>query len=109
MQKALALIFLPLFLIGLASSCLADEVTLKLSGEGQWSVLDAGGQEIGTVAKVEGGGYSILPKGGQYLGIVRPNGDLQLTGRHPVIGPSQAQLYLDVVDALKTLKEGATP
>ncbi|MGA2400096.1 MAG: hypothetical protein ABSG91_00120 [Syntrophobacteraceae bacterium] len=104
MQKALALIFLPLFLIGLASYCLADEVTLKLSSEGQWAVLDADGQETGTLAKVDEGAYSILPKGGQYLGIVRSNGDLQLTGRHPVISPSQAQLYLDVLDAIKTLK-----
>jgi hypothetical protein len=104
MKKALALMFLPLFLMGLVSISLADEVTLKASGEGQWAILNSGGQEIGTLARVEEGSYSILPKGGQYLGIVKSNGDLQLPSRHPTITPTQTQLYLDVLDAIKTLK-----
>ncbi|SPF51682.1 conserved exported hypothetical protein [Syntrophobacter sp. SbD1] len=104
MKRTVALIFLPLFLLGLASVSLADEVTLKPSGEGQWAILDSGGQEIGTLAKVEEGAYSILPKGGQYIGIVRSDGNLQMTGRHPTMSPSQAQLYLDVLEAIKTLK-----
>jgi hypothetical protein len=53
---------------------------------------------------VDEGAYSIQPKGGQYLGIVISNGDLKLTGRHPTMSPAQAQLYLDVLDAIKTLK-----
>ena len=63
------------------------------------------GQQIGTLAKVEPGAYSILPQGGQYLGIVRSDGNLQMTGRHPTLSPSQAQLYLDVLEAIKTLKQ----
>lgn len=104
MKKALALIGLSLFLMGLVSVCLADEVTLKALEEGKWAILDSEEQEIGTLAKVDEGAYSILPKGGQYLGIVRSNGDLQLTGRHPAMSAAQAQLYLDVLDAIKTLK-----
>ncbi len=90
--------------MGFVSISQADEVTLKDLGTGQWTILGSEGQEIGTLAKVEEGAYSILPKGGQYLGIVIGNGDLKLTGRHPVISPSDAQLYLDVLDAIKTLK-----
>jgi len=104
MKKAFSLIALFLLLMGLVSVSTADQVTLKVSGDGKWAILDSGGQEIGTLEKVEEGAYSILPKGGQYLGVVRSNGDLQLTGRHPAITPSQAQLYLDVLEALKTLK-----
>ncbi len=104
MKKTAALIFLPLFLLGLASASLADEVTLKPSGEGKWAILDSAGQEIGTLAKVEEGAYSILAKGGQYIGIVRSDGNLQMTGRHPTMSLSQAQLYLDVLEAIKTLK-----
>ncbi|MGA2936495.1 MAG: hypothetical protein ABSF52_05270 [Syntrophobacteraceae bacterium] len=104
MKKALALICLSLFLMAFVAISLADEVTLKALGEGKWAILDEGGQELGTLAKVEEGAYSILPKGGQYLGIVRSNGDLQLTGRHPTMSPAQAQLYLDVIEAIKTLK-----
>ena len=104
MKKALALICLSLFFMAFVSISQADEVTLRPLGEGKWAILDEGGQELGTLAKVEEGAYSILPKGGQYLGIVRSNGDLQLTGRHPTMSPAQAQLYLDVIEAIKTLK-----
>ena len=106
MRRSLALASLALLFIGFSSFALADEVALKVSGEGQWVILDSGGQEIGTLAKVEEGAYSILPKGGQYLGIVRRNGDLQLTGRHPTLAPSEAQLYLDVLEAIKSLRPG---
>ena len=104
MRKAFPLIVLFLLLMGLVSVGMADEVTLKPSGEGKWAILDSSGQEIGMLEKVEEGAYSILPKSGQYVGIVRSNGDLQMTGRHPVMTPSQAKLYLDVLDAIKTLK-----
>jgi hypothetical protein len=107
MQKSLvfpALIFIPLFLIGLASAGLADELVLKASNPGEWLIYDSAGQEMGTLALVEEGAYSIRPKGGQYIGIIRANGDLQMTGRHPVMSPSDARLYLDALDAIKTLK-----
>jgi len=104
MRKAFPLIVLFLLLMGLVSVGMADEVTLKPSGEGKWAILDSSGQEIGTLEKVEEGAYSILPKSGQYVGVVRSNGDLQMTGRHSVMTPSQAKLYLDVLDAIKTLK-----
>ncbi len=104
MKKALALICLSLFLMGFGSVCLADGVTLKALEDGKWAILDSDEQEIGTLAKVDEGAYSIQPKGGQYLGIVISSGDLKLTGRHPTVTPAQAQLYLDVIDAIKTLK-----
>jgi|SRR5208337_5043611 len=107
MQKSLtilALIFLPLLLIGLVSEGLAEELILKASNQGEWLIYDSTGQEIGTLALVEEGAYSIRPKGGQYLGIIRANGDLQMTGRHPVMSPSEARLYLDALDAIKALK-----
>jgi hypothetical protein len=104
MKKALALICVSLFLMGFVSICQAHGLALKPLEEGNWAILDAGGQEIGTLAKVDGGGYSILPKGGDYLGVVKSNGDLQLLVRHATVSPSQVQLYLDVLEAIKTLK-----
>ncbi len=106
MKRALPLVFLVLLSIGIGSLAMADGVSLKASGDGQWAILDSDGQEIGTLAKVDEGAYSILPKGGQYLGIVISDGELKLTGRHPTMSPSEAQLYLDVLDAIKSLKPG---
>ena len=111
MKKAVFLIFVPLFFLCLGSTCLADGLTLKPAGPGQWTILDANGEEVGTLgrvgeqgAEVNAGGYSILPKGGQYLGIIRSDGNLQLSGRHPVISPSDARLFLDVSEAIKSLQ-----
>jgi hypothetical protein len=104
MKKAVAFVLMTLLLAGAASVGLAGEVSLKPSGDGRWTILDSTGEEIGTLAKVEEGAYSVLPKGGQYLGIIRSGGDLQLTGRHPVITPAQAQLYLDLLEPIRTLK-----
>lgn len=107
MQKSLvilALVFFPLLLIGLASEGLADELILKASNQGEWLIFDSGGQEVGTLALVEDGAYSIRPKGEQYLGIIRSNGDLQMTGRHPVMSPGDARLYLDSLEAIKAIK-----
>ena len=103
MKKALVLICLSLFLTGFVSISQAHEVTLKALEGGKWAILDSSGQELGTLAKVDEG-YSILPKGGQYLGVVKSNGDLQLLVRHATVSPSEVQLYLDVLEAIKTLK-----
>ena len=111
MKKALALMFIALLFMGLAFNCLADELTLKASEPGKWTIYNSDGQDIGTLAKVgadspevESGGYSILPKGGRYFGVIRSDGSLQLIVRHPVVTPSEVRLYLDVLEALKTLK-----
>jgi hypothetical protein len=112
MKKALVLTFVPLFLMGLASIGLADELTLKASGDGQWTIYNSEGQDIGTLGKVgqgnpiepDAGGYSIRPNGGDYLGVVRSDGTLQLLVRHATVTPSEVRLYLDVLEALKTLK-----
>jgi hypothetical protein len=104
MKKALALIYLCLFLMGFVSISQADEVTLKPLEEGKWAILDSSGQAIGTLAKTDEGAYSILPTGGQYLGVVKSNGDLQLLARHVTVSPSEVRLYLDVLEAIKTLK-----
>jgi hypothetical protein len=104
MKKALALSFFCVFITFFSPArSLADGVCLKSAGGGQWAIIDSAGRQIGTLGRVEPGAYSILPTGGQYLGVVKRNGDLQLQGRHPVISPSDAQLYLDVLNAIKTL------
>ncbi len=112
MKKTLPFIFVTLLLMSLSSNGLADELTLKASDPGHWTIYNSEGQDIGTLEKVgqgdpiesEAGGYSIRPKGGDYLGVIRSDGSLQLLVRHATIAPSDARFYLDVLEALKTLK-----
>jgi hypothetical protein len=112
MKKSVILALFSALLIGLVSNCPAEEFTLKVIGPGQWTMYDSSGQEVATIGRVgnegaavnAGAGYSILPKGGQYVGIVRSDGNLQLTGRHPVITPSDARLYLKVLEAIKSIQ-----
>ncbi len=104
MKRTLPLICVCLFLMGFVSICQADGVTLKVLNDGKWAIFDSSGQDLGMLAKMEEGSYSILPKGEQYLGVVKSNGDLQLMGRHVTVSPSEVRFYLDVLDAIKTLK-----
>jgi len=111
MKIILSLILAAMLFTGLATNGAAEEITLKASGEGQWTIYDSEGQDIGTVGRVGNQspefiaeGYSILPKGGQYIGVIRSDGVLQVHGRHPVITPSEARLYLDVLEALQKIK-----
>jgi hypothetical protein len=111
MQRALALIFLLLLLVSFASYGLADELTLRPAAEGTWTICSSDGEDLGTLSKVgkenpevEAGGYSLRPKGGDYLGVIDRNGNLQLLVRHATVTPSEIQLYLDVLEAIKKLK-----
>jgi hypothetical protein len=111
MKKAVVFILFVLLSTCLVSSCLAEGIILQASGPGKWTMYDANGQEVAILGRVgsegtEGnaGGFSILPKGGQYLGIVRDDGNLQLSGRHPVMTPSDGKLYLDVLEAIKAIR-----
>ena len=48
----LALTFFSLLLMSLASKGFADELTLKALGNGQWTIYNSDGQDIGTLGKV---------------------------------------------------------
>lgn len=103
MKKALPFILLVFLFVGFVSESMADGLTLKPSGQGQWTMSDSGGQEVGKL-KLLDGGYGIFLKDGQFFGTVMSNGGLQIPVRHVAISASQAQLYLDVLDAIKKLK-----
>jgi hypothetical protein len=111
MKIALTLMLFALLFMGLASNGLADELNLKASGPGQWTIYNSAGQDIGTLRRVgpetpevETGGYGMSLKDGQLLGVILSDGTLQLTVRHATITPSVARFYLDVLEALKTIK-----
>ncbi len=105
MRRLFALFFLPIFAMTVASAVMADEITLKKTNSDEWIILDSDGEQIGILRDMhEDGAYSIQEKNGEYLGVVKNNGDLQMPRRHPLLSPAEAQLYLDVLRALQTIK-----
>ena len=83
----------------------ADGVALKpTKQQGEWSILDASGNVLGTLRSIDNGAYSLQRGDGIYYGIIKNTGELQTNQRHPLITPEEAQLYLDTLKAISELK-----
>lgn len=93
-----------MFLFLFSQYAVADELTLSQVNKGEWKILDSSGQSIGILKSIEDGGYSVQYTGGEYLGVIASNGELRKTGRHPTFTETDANLYLDVLKAIKRLK-----
>jgi hypothetical protein len=104
MKKLFIVTCMALLLLGLASHSFADELTLKAEKAGEWTINNSAGQPVGKLRSTDDGGYSVQLGSGPYIGAIRKTGELQINQRHAVLTPEQAQFYLDVLDAIKSLK-----
>ncbi len=100
------LIFILLFLGSTVLCAFADGVTLRPTKQpGEWSILDATGNVVGTLKSIDNGSYSLQASTGLYYGIIKSTGELQTNQRHPLITPDEAQLYIDTLKAMSDLKK----
>ncbi|MCE5335488.1 MAG: hypothetical protein LLG06_12970 [Desulfobacteraceae bacterium] len=81
-----------------------EEVTLKQTKPGEWTIIRPSGEMAGTLKRVENGAYSIQLANGQYFGIILKTGELQSNRRHALFTPDEAQLYLDALKAIRNMK-----
>jgi hypothetical protein len=97
-------VLVPIFFLLLSQQAFADEITLNQVNKGAWKITDSGGQPVGTLKSVEDGAFSVQFTNGEYLGLILKTGDLKKPGRHPLVTEQEAQLYLDILKAIKKLK-----
>lgn len=90
----------------LSTLSFAGKITLNPQSAIEWTIQDSEGRSIGTLRRMEEeDAYSVQMKDGQYLGIITKTGELQMPRRHPLLRPEEARLYIDVLDALPSLKK----
>lgn len=78
--------------------------TAKPAGKGEWNIYNDNNELMGSVRKAPDGKMALVSKAGAYIGVLGSSGDLYFTGRHPTMTPDVAELYLEAVKALPTLK-----
>ncbi len=107
MRKAiiLAAMIVALFLCSLP--VLADDIVLKPTGENTWAMHNLKGDFVGTLKREEQGTFTYYNKDEKYMGRILKSGVLQpknFQRAKTSITPEEAQLYLDVLKAIETIK-----
>jgi len=105
MRKALLLMISIVFLFMSLARAGSEELTLKQAGKGEWKILNSTGQQVGTLAEAEEGAFSVQING-QFMGFILKGGELKKPQRRPLIPPSEAQFYLDTLEAIKKMRQG---
>jgi len=87
----------------------SEPLVVRQQGEGEWGLYSkAGNVMLGTVKKTEKGNYKFYGGEGEYVGlIVESKAWIPRDARRSYtrITPEEAQLYLDVLKAIETIKE----
>ncbi len=105
MRKFLFAALVVILLIETAVPAFADKLSLNPVNPGEWTIWNSGGAQVGTLKSLPDGGYSLLTGSGRYLGAILKTGELQSNIRYQRYTPEEAQLYLDVLEAIKSLKQ----
>lgn len=106
MKKAilcLAVIFVFLFS---ASHSFSGEIILKEKEKDTWEMQNKMGEKIGTLQR-DKGVYRFFDNNQEFMGSILESKQLMPKGfrsRSTKITPEQAQLYLDLLEAIKTIK-----
>ncbi|SPD76307.1 exported hypothetical protein [uncultured Desulfobacterium sp.] len=106
MKKAilcLAVLFVFLFS---SSQSFSGEIILKEKEKDTWEMQNKTGEKIGTL-KRDQGVYRFFDNNQEFMGSILESKQLMPKGfrsRSTKITPELAQLYLDLLDAIKTIK-----
>lgn len=104
MRKRTAIVVLFALLLTASAGLAEEDAVVKPAGKGEWRLYGANGQLMGAIRKTPDGKTALVSKSGAYIGVLGPDGELYMTGRHSTMTPDMARLYLEAVKALSTLK-----
>ena len=110
MKKEVILAILGLFCCFVTLPAFAQEFSTKSKGENEWELFRKAGDSdklYATVKKTEAGGFNFYDASGKYVGVIQTSGTWvpwNAKRRVTYIEPKEAELYLDVLKASKTLQ-----
>jgi len=85
----------------------SEQLATRPKGQNEWEVLNQNGNVLGTFKRTEKGNYKFYNTGGGYVGLILHSGKLmprEASRSYTTITPEEAQLYLDVLEAIKTIR-----
>jgi hypothetical protein len=85
----------------------SEQVATRPRGQNEWEVLNQNGNVLGTFQRTEKGNYKFYNTGGGYVGLILDSGTWiprDARRSYTYISPEDAQLYLDVLEAIKTIR-----
>ena len=85
----------------------AEKLATRPKGQNEWEILNQNGAVVGTFKRTDKGNYKFYNTGGGYVGLILDSGTwIPRDSRrsYTFITPEDAQLYLDVLKAIKTMK-----
>jgi hypothetical protein len=107
MRKAVLLpTVIVLFCLG-SLPVFSEEIVPRPKGNHTWEMHNVNGDFVGRLKRTEYGNFDFYDKSGKYIGVILQSGTWipwNARKRKTVIEPEEAQLYVDVLRAIKTIK-----
>jgi hypothetical protein len=107
MKKAVLLITVIVLFCLCSLPVFSEEIVLRPKDQDMWEMCNLSGDSVGTLKRTEAGNFGFYDKGGKYIGVILQSGTWipwNARKRKTVIKPEEAQLYVDVLRAIKTIK-----
>ena len=107
MKKVILLATIIFLLCSSALPVFSEQLATRQKGENEWEMLNRNGDVVGRFEKTEKGNYKFYDRSGQYVGLIlRSEKWIPRDARrsYTTITPEGAQLYLDVLRLIKTIK-----
>jgi hypothetical protein len=107
MKRVVLLATIFVLLCSTSSPVFSEQVATRPKGQNEWEVLNQNGNVLGTFQRTEKGNYKFYNTGGGYVGLILDSGTWiprDARRSYTYISPEDAQLYLDVLEAIKTIR-----
>ena len=90
-----------------SSAVFSEQLAITPKGQNEWEMLNQNGDVVGTLKRTEKGSHKFYNRGGKYVGLILYSGKWiprDARRRYTTITPEAAQLYLDVLNVIETIK-----
>lgn len=107
MRKVILLATMIVFFCFNSSAVFSGRLAITPKDQNEWEMLNHNGDVVGTLKRTEKGSYKFYNRGGQYIGLILHSGKWippDARRSYTTITPEAAQLYLDVLNVIETIK-----
>ena len=90
-----------------SSAVFSGRLAITPKDQNEWEMLNHNGDVVGTLKRTEKGSYKFYDRGGKYVGLILGSGKWippDARRSYTTITPEAAQLYLDVLNVIETIK-----